>query len=265
MKNLKIRGLSVTARHGVFPEEKTAAQPFVFDIDIEYDASEAEISDDISRAVNYGEVCAAVDGYCRENCFNLIERLAGGAARLILDKFPPADGVEVTVHKPCAPIGLPFSDVSVTAREERNRVVLSLGASEGDKKGALDGALAALERTCGVKVLKVSDYLETEPYGGVAKNAFLNCAALIECTLSPRGLLNEIHRIEREFKRVRGVRWADRTLDIDIIFFGDKIIAEEGLCVPHPDYHNRAFVIEPLKQIAPDFVCPKRLMRVSDM
>ena len=117
----------------------------------------------------------------------------------------------------------------------------------------------------GVKILKVSKYIETEPYGGAAKNMFLNCAAVAECLISPRRLLEEIHKIEKSFGRVRTVRWGDRTLDIDIVFFGDKAIAEEGLCVPHPDYLNRPFVLVPLKEIAPDFVCPKTFKRIADM
>ncbi len=64
---------------------------------------------------------------------------------------------------------------------------------------------------------------------------------------------------------MRTKRWGDRTLDIDIIFFGDMIIAEEGLCIPHPDYKNRDFVLRPLKQIAPDFVCPLTHLRIADM
>ncbi|MDE6075200.1 MAG: 2-amino-4-hydroxy-6-hydroxymethyldihydropteridine diphosphokinase, partial [Clostridia bacterium] len=159
----------------------------------------------------------------------------------------------------------PFSDISVTARVERNKVVLSLGSSEGDKKAALDGAIKELSALKGVKVLKVSDYIQTQPYGGAAKNEFLNCAVLIECLISPRELLNAVHGIEAKFGRKREVHWGDRTLDIDIIFFGNKVVAEEGLSIPHPDYKSRDFVLTPVKQIVPDFVCPVTGKRVSNM
>jgi 2-amino-4-hydroxy-6-hydroxymethyldihydropteridine diphosphokinase len=86
-----------------------------------------------------------------------------------------------------------------------------------------------------------------------------------ECLIPPRALLDEIHKIESEGGRTRTVRWEDRTLDIDIIFFGDKIIAERGLAIPHPDYANRSFVLEPIKEIAPDFVCPVTRKRMSDL
>jgi 2-amino-4-hydroxy-6-hydroxymethyldihydropteridine diphosphokinase len=78
-------------------------------------------------------------------------------------------------------------------------------------------------------------------------------------------LLDIIHQIEGAAGRVRKERWGDRTLDIDIVFFGDKIIRQRGLSIPHPDYANRDFVLTPIKEIAPDFVCPLTGKRMSDM
>lgn len=265
MNAINIKGLSVTARHGVLPEEKVNAQPFVFDISICCDTSAAALSDDVHDTVNYAEVCQLVTTFCENNSFNLIEKLAYGAAQKIAENFPLVKAVEVTVHKPQAPVGLPFEDISVSARVERNVVILSLGSSEGDRKAMLDGAIKALNAQDGIKLLKISRYIETEPYGGAAKNTFLNCALTAECLLSPRELLEIIHKIESGFGRVRKERWGDRTLDIDIVFFGDKIIAEEGLSVPHPDYQSRPFVINPVKEIAPGFVCPLTRKRMSDL
>lgn len=265
MSAINIKGLKVTARHGVLSEEKVNPQPFLFDIAIDFDISAAVLSDDVNDTVNYAEVCALVTSFCENNCFNLIEKLAYGAAFEIAEKFPQTAAVTVTVHKPEAPVGLPFNDISVTARVERNTVILSLGSSEGDKKAALDGAIKALDASDGITVKKVSRYIETRPYGGAAKNTFLNCAAAIDCLLSPRALLQKIHETEADFGRVRKERWGDRTLDIDIVFFGGKIISEEGLSVPHPDYLNRPFVINPVKEIAPSFVCPLTHKRMSDL
>lgn len=265
MSAINITGLKVEARHGVLPEEKRATQPFVFDIAIDYDILPAAHSDEVENAVDYAQVCALVQDFCKQNCFDLIERLAYGAARLIVQKFERVTAAEVTVHKPQAPIPAEFQDVSVTARVERNKVILSLGSSMGDREAALNGALKSLNAADGLKILKVSDFIETEPYGCVAKNSFLNCAAVAECLLSPRELLEIIHKTEAAFGRVRDKRWDDRTLDIDLIFFGGKIIAEEGLCVPHPDYFRRDFVIKPLKCVAPDFVCPLLHKRIADL
>lgn len=265
MNGIKIEGLKVTARHGVLAEEKTNPQPFVFDITLSVNTRPAALSDDVADTVNYAEACAAVTDFCQINCFNLIETLADGCARLLINKYQKATAVKVTVHKPEAPIGLPFTDVSVTATVERNTVALSLGTSMGDREKTLTGAIDALARVDGVRVIKVSPFVKSAPYGGVAKNEFINCALLAECILTPRELLDAVHQIEADFHRVRAERWGDRTLDIDIVFFGNKVIEEEGLCIPHPDYQNRPFVIEPLKQIAPDFTCPRLHRRVSDL
>lgn len=265
MSAINIKGVKVSACHGVLESEKLTPQPFVFDVAIDCDITPAAVSDDVNKTVNYATVCTVITDYCKKNCFNLIERLAYGAATEIINAFEIITAVEVTVHKPHAPIPHPFGDVSVTARVERNSVVLSLGSSQGDKEAALKFAIDRLSQTQGVKVLKVSSFIQTQPYGGVAKNTFLNCAVLVSCILTPDRLLEVIHGIERDGGRVRTERWGDRTLDIDIVFFGNKIIEKEGLCVPHPDYKNRDFVLTPLKEIVPDFVCPLTHKRVSDM
>lgn len=265
MKTVEIKGISVSARHGVLREEKLNPQPFLIDVSFDYDAFAAAESDDINQAVNYAEVCETVYTVCTKNSFNLIEKLAYEIAFSVAEKFASIKNIQVTVHKPQAPVQVPFADICVNAKLERVKAALSLGSNQGDRQVALDGAISALGLTRGVKILKVSDYIATKPYGGAAKGEFLNCAVVAECLLSARELLEVIHGIENDFGRVRKVRWGDRTLDIDIIFFGNKIINEEGLCVPHPDYFNRDFVLIPLKQIAPDFVCPVHGKRVSDM
>lgn len=256
MNEITIKGLKVAACHGVLPSEKDNPQPFVFDAVLGLDTDAAADSDSVSDTVDYAGVCALLNSFCKDNSFNLIERLAQGAAFIIMEKHPALRYARVTVHKPQAPVGLPVEDIAVTVTVERNTVLLSLGASLSDKKAALDGAIDCLKDIRGVTVTRVSDYMESEPYGGVARNTFLNCAVAAECLLSPRTLLKEIHSIEEKFGRKRTVRWEDRTLDIDIIFFGNKIIEEEGLTIPHSDYKSRGFVLAPLKQIAPYFTCP---------
>ena len=135
----------------------------------------------------------------------------------------------------------------------------------GDREQYLNSALNKLNAYRGITVKKVSDFIETEPYGGVAKNKFLNCAAEVETLLSPRELLCAVHEIEQSLDRVREKHWADRTLDIDIIFFGKRVIVEDDLIIPHPEYLKRDFVLIPLKQIAPDFVCPVLKKPIGDI
>lgn len=262
---IRINGLKFDACHGVLDWEKVTPQPFVFDVALDFDAYGAMKDDDLGGTVDYSLVCEEVRRVCTQNTFNLIEKLAYACARRILDVFPAVTAATVTVHKPKAPVNCQFSDISFTCTAERVKAVLSLGSNMGDSRAILDSALKKLSQVDGVKLLKVSDYIVTPPYGGVATAPFLNCACIAECLIPARRLLQEIHKIEAELGRVRNKRWGDRTADIDIVFFGNKIIEEEGLCIPHPDYASRGFVLGPLKEIAPDFVCPLYHKRMADI
>ena len=255
MNKVIIRGLEVSACHGVNDFEKVQPQTFVFDADIYCDFSAAAVSDDIGDTVNYSKSCKLIKAVTEGNTFNLIEKLAYECAYAMLDETA-AKRIVLTVYKPEAPMKLKFQSVGVTVDISRERVYLSLGSSIGDREKYLNTALEKLNAHRGIKVKKFSDFIETEPYGGVAENKFLNCAAEVETYLSPGELLNAIHKIESECGRVRDKRWGDRTLDIDIIFYGRKIICEDDLIIPHPEYRKRDFVLVPLKQIAPRFVCP---------
>ena len=264
MDKIIIRGLTVTACHGVHGYEKITPQKFVFDCDLYKDLSVAGQTDDLNDTVNYSAVCNAIAGLTANNTFNLIEKLAYESAYKILESFPVLK-VGVTVCKPEAPVMHSFGTVGVTVEAEWTTCFLSLGSSVGDKKSYLDRAIEKLEKTRGIRVEKVSSHIETEPYGGVAKNRFLNCAVKIKTYLTPRKLLAEINRIEAECERVRKKRWDDRTLDIDIIFYGNEIINDDNLTVPHREYQMRDFVLIPLKEIAPDFVCPLKKCRISEL
>ena len=248
---IKISGLEISARHGVLKFEKTEPQRFIFDADLETDFYPAFKSDDIADAVNYAEICALIEKITRANKFDLIEKLVSECAFAILEKFRAVQKIKLTCNKPDAPIPQKFSSVAAEIESERVKAYLSLGSSVGDRYETLKRAVKLLGDTRGIEVEKVSEFIETEPYGGVAENKFLNGAVCVSTFLPPHALLDEIHRIEAECGRVRKVRWEDRTLDIDIIFYGDKKISDETLTVPHPEYSNRDFVLKPLKSIAP--------------
>ena len=251
MDKILIRGLEISACHGVKDFEKVTPQRFIFDADVKCDFYGAAKTDDIDDTVNYSHICKTIDEITKGKVFNLIEKLAYECAFAVMEKFERVQGVKLTVHKPDAPLKCKFSSVAVTVECERESAYLSLGSSMGDRKKTLDTAIEKLNKTRGIKVEKISDYIETAPYGGVAKNKFLNCAVCVSTFLNPFKLLDEIHRIEDEGGRVRKEHWEDRTLDIDIIFFGNKTIKSQALTVPHPDYKNRDFVKIPLQQIAP--------------
>jgi 2-amino-4-hydroxy-6-hydroxymethyldihydropteridine diphosphokinase len=138
-----------------------------------------------------------------------------------------------------------------------SQVFIALGSNQGDRDLNLLRAVAEIGRLAGTRITALSDFHETTPVGPVPQPDFLNGAVKLETTLSPRQLLAELQRIEREvFRRVGTVRWGPRTMDLDILFFGKMVISEDGLTVPHPRLHERRFVLEPLAEIAPDLVHP---------
>jgi len=129
---------------------------------------------------------------------------------------------------------------------------ISLGSNMGDRRGLLDDAVAALADCGGVIVKSVSSYHETQPVGGPpGQGPFLNAAAELETTLTPHRLLEVLQTIERRARRVREVRWGERTLDLDILIFGNKFLETNDLKLPHPRLALRRFVLEPLVEIAP--------------
>jgi 2-amino-4-hydroxy-6-hydroxymethyldihydropteridine diphosphokinase len=135
---------------------------------------------------------------------------------------------------------------------------IAIGSNLGDRYATIDSAIAAIERIETTKILRVSSIIETPPVGEIEQGAYLNGVLLIETDLDARVLLEEMLRIESEHGRDREheQRWGPRTLDLDLIVFGDQIIDEPGLQVPHPRMHERSFVLIPLAEIAPDINIP---------
>lgn len=129
-------------------------------------------------------------------------------------------------------------------------VYLGLGSNLGERKGHLERGLASLVAG-GVSVRTVSSTYETEPVGGPAQGAYLNLGAGAETLLSPESLLAVALAAESDAGRVRTVRNAARTLDVDILFYGDLVRRTPGLTLPHPRLHERRFVLVPLAEVAP--------------
>ena len=131
---------------------------------------------------------------------------------------------------------------------------ISAGSNLGDRAATLRAALRALDETPGVRVAAASPLYETDPVGGVPQPPFLNLAARLEIAapLTPETLLAEMHRIERRFARRRETEthWGPRTLDLDLLLFGDETRATDFLTLPHPRMWKRAFVLIPLREVA---------------
>lgn len=146
------------------------------------------------------------------------------------------------------------------------KACIGVGSNLGNRRAHLEYARRRLSETRGVRGLVMSDPVETAPVGGpLQQEPFYNAAILLETTLRPRPLLDLLLEIERERGRVRREHWGPRTLDLDLLFYGDQLIDEPGLQVPHPRFAERRFVLEPLAQIAPDYVDPRSGQTVSQL
>jgi len=136
------------------------------------------------------------------------------------------------------------------------RAYLGLGSNMGDRQKELEFALEQLQKHPHIQLIQVATFLETDPEGYPEQDKFLNTAAAVETTLTPRQLLAALQQIEQDAGRVRTIRWGPRTLDIDILIYDNLISGDPDLTIPHPRMRERAFVLLPMLEIAPDLPVP---------
>jgi 2-amino-4-hydroxy-6-hydroxymethyldihydropteridine diphosphokinase len=137
------------------------------------------------------------------------------------------------------------------------RAYVGLGSNLGDREATIRAALDALDAAPQTSVAAVSTLRETAPVGLLDQPEFLNGVAALETELGPRALLDALLAVERSLGRTRdGPRFGPRTIDLDLLLYGDERVDEPGLRVPHPRLHERLFVLEPLHELAPGLVVP---------
>lgn len=146
------------------------------------------------------------------------------------------------------------------------QVVVIFGSNSGDKRRTIEEATTLLSKRVGAVVIKSSFY-ETEPWGFECTELFLNQVVIFECTLAPENILQACLETEKQLGRIRpaGIRYASRTIDIDILFYGQQTISTTQLTVPHPRLELRNFVLTPLNEIIPDFIHPVLHKKISGL
>lgn len=147
-------------------------------------------------------------------------------------------------------------------------VYLSLGSNSGDRIGFVQQATSLLAAADGITIVRTSAFYETEPWGMESENWFVNAVVEIKTTLSPRDLLKECQRIEKQLGRQHksmNKGYADRTIDIDILFYNKDIINEDDLVIPHKYLHLRAFTLVPLLELIPNFEHPVLHRTISEL
>jgi dihydroneopterin aldolase / 2-amino-4-hydroxy-6-hydroxymethyldihydropteridine diphosphokinase len=280
LDQIRLIGVTARGRHGVLADERRDGQDFTVDAVLHVDTSRAAATDDLAETVDYGALAVRIADVVRGEPVDLIETLAARIAESCLAS-PDSAGVvavDVAVHKPQAPITEPFTDVVIAIRRNRADLhpepggpdsqglderpaepvtaVLALGTNLGEREATLRAALAGLGELADLVVEAVSPVGETDPVGGPDQPDYLNAVVLVRTLLSPRELLAACQRIEAGQGRERAVRWGPRTLDVDVIRYGDLLSADPGLELPHPRAGRRAFVLAPWLAVDPQAWLP---------
>jgi dihydroneopterin aldolase / 2-amino-4-hydroxy-6-hydroxymethyldihydropteridine diphosphokinase len=253
---IELTGIRAVGIVGLLPEERERAQPFEIDIVIELDVRAAGASDDMNDSVNYAIPIALAERVISEEGHLLLERVSTRIAEEIL-QLDRVDAVEVVVRKLRPPVPHDIESTAIRLRRRRPDLItfehpmvtayVALGTNLGDRTSHLRFAALNLP---GLRAM--SGVYETEPIGGPdGQGAYLNMVVEVETRLDPFALLNVCRRIELGAGRERKVRWGPRTLDLDVLLYGDTRIESDELTVPHPRMWERRFVMAPLAEIAP--------------
>ena len=264
LDRITLSQISAYGYHGVLAEEREAGQQFSVDVTLHLDVGPAAATDDLHLTVNYAQIAADVVDVITGPPVDLIETVAVEIAQRVL-RYDGVAAVDVVVHKPYAPIPVPFADVTVQVHRRAPRgsrqAVLALGANLGDARRTLHHALTQLDRHPRVEVTAVSPLVRSAAVvlpGAEAQPDYLNAVALLDTDLGPHELLALCQGIELGHDRVRTEQWGPRTLDLDLVAVGDGRSHEHTLVLPHPRAHERPFVIAPWLRVAPEAVLPGR-------
>lgn len=261
MDRISVYGISATGYHGVFDHEKRDGQKFIVDVVLHTDISRAAASDNVADTVHYGEVSELVVEQIQAGPWDLIEKLGSEIAEAILAAYPTVLQVDVVVHKPQAPIPVPFNDVtiSLSRRQKQHTAIIALGANLRDPQATLAAAVKELGQH--TELLRVSPLASTKPVGGPPDQPdYTNQVVEVRTGLSPHELLDLCQQIEAAHHRIREIRWEARTLDLDLIVYDQLRLDDERLTLPHPRAHTRGFVLAPWSWMDPDAVLDGQLV-----
>ena len=224
MDIIEIKNLEIFANHGVFPEENVLGQKFVVSAKLYTSTRKAGLTDELTASIHYGEVSQMITKFTKEHTYKLLETLAENLCQLLLHEFPLMNAITLRIEKPWAPVGLPLDTVAVEITRGWHTAYVAFGSNLGDKKKYIDDGIQGLRNTPDCEVEAISEYLVTEPYGGVEQDEFLNGVLRLRTILTPEELLDRLHELEAAANRERIIHWGPRTLDLDILFYDNEII-----------------------------------------
>lgn len=266
MDTITLTGVHANGTHGVLAFEHERPQTFVVDVTLHLDLAAAGQSDDLNDTIDYGRVAKDIVAVIEGPHVDLIERLAQRIADKILADAPAVASIDVTVHKPHAPIVVAFADVSVsisrvraadngrTAEEHAiHNAVVALGGNVGEVESTLRAAVREIDALPGTQVTGISPLYRTAAWGMADGTPdFLNAVVELETTMGSHELLAALQNIEANHGRIRENHWDSRPLDLDIIDFDGITSADPDLALPHPRAWQRAFVLAPWLALNPN-------------
>ncbi|WKY47195.1 2-amino-4-hydroxy-6-hydroxymethyldihydropteridine diphosphokinase [Eubacteriaceae bacterium ES3] len=265
MDHLTIKDLEVFAYHGVFPEEKKLGQKFLITVVLTLEMREAAITGDLTKSVHYGQLSHELEEEFKKESYDLIETAGEKLATYVLDHYDMVAAVSITIKKPWAPILRSLDTVSIELNRSWHQVYLGLGSNMGNRQENIENAITAIKGLPGVKLLKTSSIIETPPWGYEDQDPFLNNVIFFKTYLPPRELMDHLLKIELDLKRDRKIHWGPRTIDLDILFYGDLISNDPHVILPHPRIAQRDFVLQSLTEIAPYFIHPVKKQNMLEL
>ena len=256
MNKLIIQDLEVFAYHGVYEEEKKLGQKFVISLEIWFDMRKVSASDRIEDTLHYKKLCWWIDTFLKERSYDLIETVAVNLCENILMEYSTVERVKVCLKKPWAPIHMPLAYVAAEIERSRHLVYIALGSNLGEREKNLRDALTLLNDNPHCRVIRVSEFRETEPVGYENQGNFINAVAEMETIYSSWKLMKFLLEIETTLKRERIIHLGPRTIDLDILLYDNLILSDSFLTIPHPRMTERLFVMEPICELAPYAIHP---------
>lgn len=262
MDKILIKDFEIFANHGVFQEEKNLGQIFIVSIELGVKTRAAAKSGDLSKSVHYGELAHRIEEEFTKKSVDLIETAAEEIAEYILYNYSLVNNVKVTLKKPWAPVRRHLDYVAVEIERGWHKAYIALGSNIGEKSRNLEKAIDSISEVESIRITNKSTFIETEPWGYLDQEGFVNGVIEVMTILSPEDLMDELLRIENDMKRERVIRWGPRIIDLDIIFYDDLISSDPKVILPHPRMEERDFVLKPLNEIAGNMLHPVLNKRV---
>lgn len=264
MDKITIKNLEVFCNHGVYKEENILGQKFLVSAELSLSTRKAGLSDALEDSVSYGDVSRLITAEMKKQNDKLLERAAERIAGQILKEFPLIDSVRIEVKKPWAPVMMHLDYASVSIERGWHRVYVGVGSNMGERQAWIDMAAEGLRSDGNNRNFRSAQVIETEPYGYLEQDKFLNTVFTFETLYEPEELLLRMQEIEKEAHRERNTHWGPRTLDLDLLLYDNRITESPVLTIPHPEMTKRLFVLIPLCELNPHGVHPLYRKRFAE-